>query len=173
MGLDMYLNKTKKADFKTYLKAQNAFYELDSRKEYDIPAAEIGAVVGEFKGFPVFKQGSEYYQYTSFSKEVAYWRKVNAVHQWFVDNVQGGEDDCGCYLVTKENLLELKEICKEIKADHRKAEDLLPTQGGFFFGSTSYDEWYFKAVADTLKMINKILRETKWSKEMIYYHASW
>ncbi len=29
--------------------------------------------------------------------EVMYWRKSNAIHKWFVDNVQGGVDDCGNY----------------------------------------------------------------------------
>lgn len=46
--------------------------------------------------------------------EIMYWRKANAVHKWFVDNVQGGEDDCGYYLVTKEQLEQLKEICGKI-----------------------------------------------------------
>ena len=27
-------------------------------------------------------------------EEVGYWRKANAIHKWFVDNVQDGNDDC-------------------------------------------------------------------------------
>jgi hypothetical protein len=27
-------------------------------------------------------------------EEVACWRKANAIHQWFVGNVQRGKDDC-------------------------------------------------------------------------------
>ena len=30
---------------------------------------------------------------------VAYWRKANAIHKWFVDHVQDGVDDCGEYYV--------------------------------------------------------------------------
>ena len=26
---------------------------------------------------------------------LAYWRKANQVHAWFVEQVQGGKDDCG------------------------------------------------------------------------------
>ena len=31
---------------------------------------------------------------------VCEWRKANAVHKWFVDHVQDGNDDCGCLLYT-------------------------------------------------------------------------
>jgi hypothetical protein len=40
-------------------------------------------------------------------EEVGYWRKANAIHKWFVDNVQDGVDDCGEYSVSREQLLEL------------------------------------------------------------------
>ena len=29
--------------------------------------------------------------------EVLMWRKANAIHNWFVQNVQKGVDDCGVY----------------------------------------------------------------------------
>ncbi len=32
---------------------------------------------------------------TTIREEVLYWRKANAIHQWFVENVQGGEDHFG------------------------------------------------------------------------------
>ena len=48
-------------------------------------------------------------------QEVAYWRKANAIHKWFVDNVQGGEDDCGEYIVPRSKLIqELYSIIKEV-----------------------------------------------------------
>lgn len=48
------------------------------------------------------------------TEEVAYWRKANAIHRWFVDNVQDGEDDCGEYYVSHEKLAELVELCKDV-----------------------------------------------------------
>ena len=30
-----------------------------------------------------------------------YWRKANQIHKWFVDNVQGGIDDCRPYPVSQ------------------------------------------------------------------------
>ena len=48
-------------------------------------------------------------------QEIGYWRKANQIHKWFVDNVQGGEDDCGYHdEVTKEVLENLLAICKKV-----------------------------------------------------------
>lgn len=49
------------------------------------------------------------------SDNVAYWRKANAIHRWFVDNIQKGVDDCEYHReVRKEDLEELQEICKKV-----------------------------------------------------------
>jgi hypothetical protein len=50
------------------------------------------------------------------TEEVAYWRKANAIHKWFVDNVQGGKDDCGEYYVERKQLQELTDLCKTVIA---------------------------------------------------------
>lgn len=42
------------------------------------------------------------------------WRKANAIHKWFVDNVQGGNDDCGMYEVSVDDLVKLHDACKEV-----------------------------------------------------------
>lgn len=47
-------------------------------------------------------------------EEVAYWRKANAIHRWFVENVQNGKDDCGEYPVTRENLRSLVDLCQQV-----------------------------------------------------------
>jgi len=49
-------------------------------------------------------------------EEVMYWRKANHIHQWFVDNVQDGNDNCGEYSVSREKLLELLNLCETIIA---------------------------------------------------------
>ena len=46
--------------------------------------------------------------------ELAYWRKANAIHKWFVDKVQDGNDDCGEYKVSKEQLQDLLNTCTEV-----------------------------------------------------------
>lgn len=108
--------------------------------------------------------------------EAIYWRKANAIHKWFVDNVQDGNDDCGNYYVSQDDLRELKDICEKVLADNSLAETLLPSQSGFFFGGTEYDEWYFKDLKYTAEEIGKLLKihenenVAKWSYE---YHSSW
>lgn len=49
------------------------------------------------------------------TEEVGYWRKQNAIHNWFVNNIQDGIDDCKYHReVTKEDLEELLDICETV-----------------------------------------------------------
>jgi hypothetical protein len=101
------------------------------------------------------------------------WRKANAIHKWFVKNVQGGVDDCGEYLVSPEKLKELSRLCKQCIDDVGKAEKLLPTSSGFFFGSTEYDEWYMEDLRDTSKKLDWALGEHPEKIYAFYYSSSW
>ena len=100
-----------------------------------------------------------------------YWRKANQIHGWFVKNVQEGEDDCKEYYVSRQNLIDLRDLCERVIADNSLAPTELPTASGFFFGATEYDDWYYKDLADTIKIVDKALTLDKnWSFE---YHSSW
>ena len=102
---------------------------------------------------------------------VGYWRKANAIHNWFVKNIQNGNDDCKEYWVKREKLKELKELCNKVLKDKNKAPELLPTISGFFFGNLEYDGYYFHYLEDTVKIIDKILKlSDNWN---IYYNSSW
>jgi hypothetical protein len=105
--------------------------------------------------------------------QVAYWRKANAVHKFFVD-LAGGEDDQQDIYVERENLQELLNHCDTIleNKDVEKAKELLPTQVGFFFGSTEYDEWYFQDLEYTQKVLAKIIKDSPKDWEF-YYRSSW
>jgi hypothetical protein len=104
---------------------------------------------------------------------VAYWRKANAIHEWFVKNCQDGRDECQEAWVSREQMQELIEICKQIIADPKKADDLLPTASGFFFGSTEYDEWYMGQLQYTAERMEKILKDPAFAKADFYYQSSW
>jgi hypothetical protein len=107
----------------------------------------------------------------SVEMKIGYWRKANAVHQWFVDNCQKGEDDCREAYVSREQLEELLGVVNEVLADHSKADELLPTQSGFFFGSTEYDEYYFGDLELTKKILKNALSMPKeWD---FGYSSSW
>jgi hypothetical protein len=104
------------------------------------------------------------------SVDAFYWRKANHIHKWFVDNCQDGEDDCREYWIEAKQLVQLKELCESVLLN--KDVGLLPTEGGFFFGSTDYDEWYWSEIEETAKGLEKVLKldTGKWD---FYYRASW
>jgi len=102
---------------------------------------------------------------------VAYWRKFNAIHKWFVDNCQGGVDDCQVSWVTREKLVELRDLC--VRASDDKDSTLLPTTSGFFFGSTEVDEFYWDDIDNTALKLSAIIADEKLKDYDFYYHASW
>ena len=156
MGLDMYLSK------KTYVKQ----WEHKGDENFQVEVTK--------KGEPVSHIKSERISYVE--EEVGYWRKSNQIHNWFVQNVQNGTDDCGTYFVSEEQLEELLELCKRVIENNELAEELLPSTDGFFFGSTDYDEWYFKDLTNTIKIIETLLSERNENGYLdgdIYYHSSW
>lgn len=87
------------------------------------------------------------------SIEVGYWRKANAIHGWFVRNVQGGEDDCKDYPVGMESLLTLKDKCLRILLT--KDGSILPPYSGPFFGSYEINDDYFADIKETVNIIEK------------------
>lgn len=101
---------------------------------------------------------------------MGYWRKANQIHSWFVEYVQDGEDNCGTYHVGRENLEELKSLCEQVLADNSRAEELLPTGAGFFFGSTEYDEYYFKDLKETVEIVDRCLNS---KFDYFEYQSSW
>lgn len=103
--------------------------------------------------------------------EAGYWRKSNQIHQWFVQNVQDGTDDCGNYYVSKQDLIDLREVCQKVIADNSLAPTLLPTASGFFFGAKEYEDWYYRDLDETVKILDKALSlGSGWDFE---YHSSW
>ena len=87
-----------------------------------------------------------------------------------MQNVQNGTDDCGEYEVSGSKLLELVKLCEEVSEVHSTnySDTHLPTVDGFFFGGTSYDDYYYDTTRDTVDM----LRNVK-PTETYVYHSSW
>lgn len=105
---------------------------------------------------------------------VMYWRKANAIHSWFVNECGGGVDECQPIYVERSKLVELLELCKQVALQPANASATLPTQSGFFFGSTEYDEWYLEDIKRTIEGLERVLKEVPddfdWS---FVYQASW
>lgn len=113
------------------------------------------------------------------SVNVAYWRKANHIHDWFVKHVQDGEDDCKSYYVSREKLMQLSDICSRVitAGTPEVAKELLPTTDGFFFGETEYDEYYFEQTNWTAKRLAEILTKIPEGRGLssydFYYQSSW
>lgn len=118
-------------------------------------------------------------RFATVNVNVAYWRKANHIHQWFVDNVQAGEDDCKSYPVSREKLLELENLCRKVvtSGTAEVAQELLPTSSGFFFGGEEYDEYYFEQTDWTAKRIAELLTKIPDTGGLesvdFYYQSSW
>jgi hypothetical protein len=104
---------------------------------------------------------------------VAYWRKANSIHNWFVEKCQDGIDECQETRVSPEQLKELVSTCRAVLEDKSKAEQFLPSVSGFFFGNTAYDDWYFGDLQYTVDRIEKILSDPAFEKADFYYQSSW
>ncbi len=163
MGLDMYLSK------KTYLKN----WEHDKENNYSVIARNNGKKISHIQKSRV----------SYVIEEIAYWRKDNHIHNWFVTNCQNGEDDCRDAYVSREQLEELIQLCKQVKdyldtcekevethedfftkqpfeyykfkVDENVMKKCLPTVSGFFFGGTDYDKWYYQSLENTIQMIKE------------------
>lgn len=57
----------------------------------------------------------------------------------------------------------------QIIKDPSVAKKLLPTQEGFFFGGTEYDEYYLADIKETIKILQECLKE----EGDFYYDSSW
>lgn len=106
--------------------------------------------------------------------QIAYWRKSNEIHNYFVTHCGEGIDECQEIEVSKEDLQELLTRCNSIleNNDEKLSEELLPTQSGFFFGSTDYDDYYFESLKHTQEKIQGILNHFQGYQKFIY-QASW
>lgn len=148
MGLDMYLTAER------YL-----WRDDETRGKISAFFPELEIVGGEVE---------------SITASLITWRKANAIHNWFVQNVQDGVDECQRSYVSTEKLQALHDIAVEVLNDHDKAAELLPSKGGFFFGSVEYDEWYFSDLKETRKSLSKILANLESLKKYdFYYNSSW
>jgi len=151
MGLDMYLSR------RTYV--QNWDHH-GPENQHQITVMKGGKIREDIKPERI----------SYIIEEVAYWRKANAIHRWFVENCQNGVDECQESYVTHEQLSELVSICKEILKNPKSAPEELPTQAGFFFGTTEYGEPYLDDLRETVRQLEPCLNDDRGE---YYYRSSW
>jgi hypothetical protein len=106
-----------------------------------------------------------------YDKEVLYYRKVNFLFSYFAN--KGTMIDEAFSMVTKEDVLDIINKCKFILKNHDLADELLPTQSGFFFGSTDYDRYYYHDVECVLKQFEEELLPLFDEDWNVYVYFSW
>lgn len=158
MGLDMYLKR------KVYYGLN---YEHNRTKETKIIINDV--IIDHTK-------------LEEISFEAGYWRKFNALHNYFVENHQDGIDDCKEYYINKEDLQKIITLCEEdmeylntleVKDDiylnvDKDKLNLKPIDG-FFFGSTEIDTWHYNKLKNTIRQLTKALT----IEGDFYYQSSW
>lgn len=90
----------------------------------------------------------------SYEEYNAYFRKVNFLFYYF-DRTLGKMHDGYYAFVDLDDVDDLIDRCEQVLKYHSLAHSLLPTQSGFFFGSTEYNAYYFEEVKDCLKQMKK------------------
>ena len=136
MGLDMYLNKFPRykkvtadqicaiesyfdwVDYKTKENYDGSFERWCNCKLEDLPSLEVIEFYRQFytKKYSLWDVDHKY-GYMQIHEQVGYWRKANSIHNWFVDHVQDGEDDCDYHQeVTKGVLEDLLSTCEKVLA---------------------------------------------------------
>ena len=177
MGLDMYLYRRNHLteEQETELKEAKAMIEAYD-KLYDEETSAARRVLWAQREVEWQDKISNLDDRT----EVAYWRKANAIHRWFEKrlydryNVECLEN-CGEYVVDAEDLRDLVVDCKTVLReegnDHfeKVASSILPTESGFFFGSTEYGDWYLSDLRQTVEMLEPLLE----SDDAFVYMAWW
>ena len=165
MGLDMYLSARK------YVNKIN-WSAIDKQDTIDYAAATFPQWndIVNAAGLSDVANNNDIYG-VSVSVNCAYWRKVNSVHNWFVQNVQNGEDDCGEYYVSHDKLKELLTTARQALF-HKDPKELMP-QAGFFFGSYDIDEYYWDGIKSTIKQLKRLIELPDFEELSFYYQSSW
>lgn len=102
--------------------------------------------------------------------EVGEFRKVNALLQWVNTHVMTVEN-CAYIPIPKEDLEKLQCTLNQLTTDN--CQELFPTQEGFFYGSTEYDEHYWNDVQEVKAWVDETLANFEFEEEMLLFSAWW
>ena len=175
MGLDMYLYAKKYVSGIDWTRNADGGYDRWENTDLDTIASTVGLTRADL---------DQDTPSATVELKVGQWRKANQVHQWFVDNVQDGEDHCKEYYVSRDDLKNLRDTCREVldMRDRQEAnpdealptaDDILPVSEGFFFGSYEYDEYYYEQVQYTYDLLDRLLSNEKFKEFDFAYDSSW
>lgn len=192
MGLDISLYKTRKLykeDTPEIIKMINDYIFYQTDKEYEGQTFEDFSSGGHSIEEVDIKKVEKYKLLSNndpwgmlLFEEIYDGGKANHIHNWMVDNIQGGKDDYGYYELTKEKGEEFIKIANKVIEeselddfdiiDPTTAKKLLPRKEGYWFGSQEYNYFYLASINDVKVILEETLENLE-EDEMIVYNASW
>ena len=162
MGLDMYFSR------RTYVGKLKNTKDSDNRwSERDVNNMEL-----KFDDADLSHINLKNVRYIE--EVFGEFRKFNALHGYVVDNFASGVDNCEMIYLDIDDIIKIHETLSLVKeslsiGDKVIAEQTLPPQAGFFFGSTEIDKWYEEDVNEAVEVFGKIIEE----HSMVGYNASY
>lgn len=107
--------------------------------------------------------------------QIGYFRKFNALHSYIVKTFANGIDNCQDIFLDQEAVVKIKAALDSVleTPTEESAKEALPTQSGFYFGSTSYDEDYFEDVREAAALMQNFLDHFDFDTYALVYKASW
>lgn len=165
MGLDMYLRAKKWVPGSDFTREDGEFKTIPV-PQFDLIAETVGLTREDVR---------QDLPSVTLDFTIGYWRKANAIHNWFVNNCANGEDDCKPVWVSRESLEQLLDLVDTVLKSHSEevARKLLPPEQGFFFGSYEIDDWYWEDMENTKNLLTTILQNEKFAGWDFEYEASW
>lgn len=135
------------------------------------------------------------------TEEIFYWRKANQIHAFFMADQEDHCQDIHVTPLKLQDLHALcTQIINEcplvdgvvgngksfkdgewvqntelgkILSNQELAHKLLPTQEGFFFGNTEYNQYYMEDIVATKEMLDELFKQPKWNHADYTYSPSW
>ena len=141
---------------------------------FDLPKEVTDRLRAEFENEAIELQRKIDECYDALYSEVAYFRKVNFLLPYF-----NYEENCSEVVIDKCEVEELIGYCKRVinakdtDIAESIANELLPTEAGFFFGNTDYDEWYFKDVQEVMDKFTEILNDFDFDENELIMDCWW
>lgn len=98
--------------------------------------------------------------------------KMSGEDKGWVESIRKTDKDVSYQKVYKEK--------GQVVLNPELCEEMLPTEEGFFFGETNYDEYYVADIKDTIPMLQKVIDQHKElikkgykEYDITYYYRAW
>ena len=167
MGMDSYIFKLKKSDYKKHLEYKEKYTKLENefqlfyeslKEKYNVNSTEdLKKQLSEDdrKIFHDFSERFEKLESIKCEEEIFYWRKPYNLHAFITSNFLplGEDDNCNHILLTKENI--------ELIIDKLKNDP------SYF----NCDMWDSNDTKQALKLFSKIHKD--YSNEVVYTYYTW